>query len=74
MPSHRIPGGSCLGRRILQVPGASLPCDDEMAPAVTLWQPAHGGHVGFAQGGWPGHVRALPEAVAAWLADHAALG
>ena len=30
--------------------------------------------LGFAQGGWPGHVRALPEAVAAWLADHAALG
>ena len=25
MPSHRTPGGSCLGRRILQVPGAVTP-------------------------------------------------
>ncbi len=36
-------------------------------PCVTLWQPSHGGHVGFAQGPWPGHVRAMPDAVSAWL-------
>ena len=36
---------------------------------VTLWQPAHGGHVGFPTGRWPAHVRALPERVAGWLAE-----
>jgi predicted alpha/beta-fold hydrolase len=35
---------------------------------VTLWQPAHGGHVGFAQGRFPGHLQTLPEAVTGWLA------
>jgi hypothetical protein len=34
---------------------------------VCLWQPAQGGHVGFAQGRWPAHVRAMPDAVGAWL-------
>jgi predicted alpha/beta-fold hydrolase len=37
---------------------------------VTLWQPEHGGHVGFADGPWPGHLRTLPVSVAGWLADH----
>ena len=36
---------------------------------VTLWQPAHGGHVGFAGGAWPGHVRTLPASVMAWIAQ-----
>jgi predicted alpha/beta-fold hydrolase len=34
---------------------------------VTLWQPAQGGHVGFPAGAWPSHVRAMPDAVGAWL-------
>jgi predicted alpha/beta-fold hydrolase len=38
-----------------------------VSSSVTLWQPQHGGHVGFAQGAWPGHVRGLPDAVGAWL-------
>jgi predicted alpha/beta-fold hydrolase len=33
-----------------------------------LWQPAHGGHVGFPRGGYPAHVLAMPQAVADWLA------
>ena len=49
------------------VPASSLPRDGEVGPCVTLWQPRHGGHVGFAQGPWPGHVRAMPDAVSAWL-------
>ena len=49
------------------VPATSLPQPQDVSSSVTLWQPAHGGHVGFAQGGWPGHVRALPDAVGAWL-------
>lgn len=49
------------------VPHASLPRADEVGPQVTLWQPAQGGHVGFAAGRWPGHVRFMPEQVAGWL-------
>ena len=49
------------------VPASSLPRVGEVGPCVTLWQPRHGGHVGFAQGPWPGHVRAMPDAVGAWL-------
>ena len=49
------------------VPAHSLPQPSEVSASVTLWQPAQGGHVGFAQGGWPGHVRGLPDAVGSWL-------
>jgi hypothetical protein len=49
------------------VPAASLPAAREVGAFVTLWQPAHGGHVGFALGRFPGHVQGLPEAVCAWL-------
>jgi predicted alpha/beta-fold hydrolase len=52
------------------VPAASLPRQDEVGRHVTLWQPAHGGHVGFPLGAPPGHVRAMPERVVAWLNDH----
>ena len=53
------------------VPAHSLPRPGEVGGWVTLWQPAQGGHVGFAQGRWPGHVCAMPEAVGQWLAQHA---
>ena len=49
------------------VPAHSLPAAHEAGAHVTLWQPAHGGHVGFPQGRFPGHVQGLPEAVTAWL-------
>ena len=49
------------------VPAASLPRQDEVGSHVTLWQPAHGGHVGFPLGAPPGHVRAMPERVVDWL-------
>jgi predicted alpha/beta-fold hydrolase len=49
------------------VPAISLPTAHEVSSSVTLWQPEHGGHVGFAQGAWPGHVRGLPDAVGGWL-------
>ena len=66
---HRI----CIPALVLNarndpfVPAASLPAAHEVGRHVTLWQPAHGGHVGFARGRFPGHVQALPEAVAGWL-------
>ena len=52
------------------VPAASLPQAGEVGRCVTLWQPAHGGHVGFPHGRFPGHVLSMPQAVADWLASH----
>ena len=49
------------------VPASSLPSQKEVGSHVTLWQPAHGGHVGFPQGRPPAHVRAMPDAVGGWL-------
>lgn len=49
------------------VPAPSLPRQAEVARCVTLWQPPHGGHVGFPAGRFPGHVLALPDAVTRWL-------
>ena len=51
------------------LPASALPSAGEVGPCVTLWQPAHGGHVGFPAGRWPGHVKALPELVSGWLAE-----
>jgi uncharacterized protein len=49
------------------VPAASLPRQEQVGSHVTLWQPAHGGHVGFPVGAPPGHVRAMPGRVVEWL-------
>jgi uncharacterized protein len=49
------------------VPAGSLPKVQEVSQHVTLWQPPHGGHVGFVQGRPPGHVLTLPEAVMGWM-------
>jgi predicted alpha/beta-fold hydrolase len=49
------------------VPAYSLPKPSEVGSHVTLWQPKHGGHVGFAQGPFPGHVHAIPEVTGRWL-------
>jgi predicted alpha/beta-fold hydrolase len=66
----------------IRVPALVLnACNDPFVPAqslphstpgdwVTLWQPAQGGHVGFPKGSPPGHIRAMPQAVGGWLADH----
>ncbi len=52
------------------VPSETLPqrCSN---PLVTLWRPAHGGHVGFPQGSFPARVTAMPLAVCDWLLAHA---
>ena len=55
------------------VPEASLPRQAHVGPCVTLWQPPHGGHVGFVQGPWPGNVNALPTAVGDWLAQQSGM-
>jgi predicted alpha/beta-fold hydrolase len=49
------------------VPAWCLPLQSEVGAHVTLWQPEHGGHVGFPDGRFPGHVLSLPEQVTLWL-------
>jgi predicted alpha/beta-fold hydrolase len=52
------------------VPAHCLPNDGEVGTSVTLWQPAQGGHVGFAAGSLPGHLHTLPEQVGGWLSRY----
>jgi hypothetical protein len=49
------------------LPGAVLPAQHEVAPAVLLEQPASGGHVGFVSGGFPGNLGWLPARVLEFL-------
>ena len=63
----RIPALLLNARNDPFVPAGSLPAAHEVGRCVTLWQPAHGGHVGFARGRFPGHGQTLPEAVTGWL-------
>ena len=67
----RIPALLLNARNDPFVPAVSLPRPHEVAPSVTLWQPAHGGHVGFPGGRFPGDVKTMPAAVADWLAPPA---
>jgi predicted alpha/beta-fold hydrolase len=67
LPEIRIPALVVNALNDPFVPAACLPSQSEVGPCVTLWQPAHGGHVGFPQGNLPGHVRAMPNAVGTWL-------
>ena len=68
----RIPALVVNARNDPFVPAWCLPSQREVGDSVTLWQPAHGGHVGFPHGPVPGHVRTMPDAVGGWLARHAA--
>lgn len=70
----RVPALALNARNDPFVPAASLPQAGQVGRCVTLWQPPHGGHVGFpaplGRIGLPGHVRAMPEAVGRWLLQH----
>jgi len=63
----RIPALVLNARNDPFVPAHSLPQANEVGAHVTLWQPLHGGHVGFPGGRWPGHVLTLPEQVMNWI-------
>ena len=63
----RIPALVLNTRNDPFVPAASLPGPREVGRSVTLWQPAHGGHVGFPSGAYPADVLAMPRAVSDWL-------
>ncbi len=49
------------------VPASVLPAAGDVPDCVTLWQPKAGGHVGFAEGRWPGQVLGMPQAVTDWM-------
>jgi predicted alpha/beta-fold hydrolase len=66
----RIPALVVNARNDPFVPAWCLPSQADVGDNVTLWQPAHGGHVGFPQGRLPGHVRTMPDAVGNWLRQH----
>lgn len=74
----RVPALALNARNDPFVPAASLPAAKDAGPCVTLWQPSHGGHVGFPASlpRWrlPGHVWTMPQAVGAWLLERAAGG
>lgn len=52
------------------IPAVSLPTPAQVSKHVTLWQPAHGGHVGFASGQFPGTLSAMPALVGSFLLSH----
>ncbi len=67
----RLPSLVLNARNDPFVPAGSLPKPFQIDGApVLLWQPDHGGHVGFPTGGWPGSALGLPASVCAWLAQH----
>ena len=70
LPQIRIPALVLNARNDPFVPASSLPTAHEVGRRVTLWQTAHGGHVGFPAGAPPGHVQAMPRAVLDWLRAH----
>ena len=63
----RVPALVLNARNDPFVPADSLPRAHEVGRHVRLWQPAHGGHVGFPGGRPPGHVFTLPQAVMGWF-------
>jgi predicted alpha/beta-fold hydrolase len=63
----RVPALALNARNDPFVPAPSLPARAQVGPCVTVWQPPHGGHVGFPAGGFPGDVRCMPRAVGEWL-------
>jgi len=65
----RIPALLLNARNDPFVPYRSLPGPRDVSDQVTLWQPEHGGHVGFPGGAWPGHVMTLQDAVIGWLSE-----
>ena len=67
MADIRIPALALNARNDPFVPASSLPQQADVSASVTLWQPEQGGHVGFAEGRWPSHVRGLPDSVGGWL-------
>jgi uncharacterized protein len=70
MADIQIPALALNAKNDPFMPASSLPQAASVGKHVTLWQPKHGGHVGFPGGAFPGHVHNMPRAVGQWLLDH----
>jgi uncharacterized protein len=70
MADIQIPALALNAKNDPFMPASSLPQPGKVGKHVTLWQPAHGGHIGFPSGAFPGHVHSMPQAVGQWLLDH----
>jgi predicted alpha/beta-fold hydrolase len=68
LPSVAVPTLVLNARNDPFVPGKSLPGPGEVSAAVTLEQPADGGHVGFLAGPPPGRLDWLPKRLVAFYA------
>jgi predicted alpha/beta-fold hydrolase len=51
------------------MPASALPTQDEVSPAVTLEQPAEGGHVAFPSAPFPGRLDWLPQRLLQFFKD-----
>ncbi len=65
----RVPALVLNARNDPFIPAASLPRPGQVGRHVALWQPAHGGHVGFPRGPLPDGLLDMPQAVCAWLGE-----
>ena len=61
--SIRVPTLVVNARNDPFLPASALPGPADASPAVTLEQPADGGHVGFVSGGFPGRLDWLPRRI-----------
>jgi len=70
LPRIAIPTLLLNARNDPFLPGRVLPSEAEVSAAVTLDQPAHGGHVGFMTGPFPGRIDWLSQRVFGYLQAH----
>ena len=53
------------------MPAEALPTAADVSEHVCLYQPKHGGHVGFVSGKFPGHLHWLPHTVLTFFSEQA---
>ena len=66
----RVPALVLNARNDPFIPAHCLPTQNQVSDQVTLWQPATGGHVGFASGQFPADLKEMPWAVTEWMTQH----
>jgi predicted alpha/beta-fold hydrolase len=68
LPEVTVPTLVLNARNDPFLPAAVLPARHQVSPAIELDQPAHGGHVGFMTGPFPGRIDWLSQRVSGYLA------
>ncbi len=70
LPNIDIPALVLNAKNDPFLPAAALPRPQQVSPSVTLLQPETGGHVGFPDGVFPGHIDWLPQRILEFLDQH----